>query len=60
MTQRTLHNIILAIEVFVLILQILQLLHLRFHTRKVKQIDKKIQNDKLLDEIIDSAFWDKK
>lgn len=60
MNQTILHSILLVIEVFVLMLQILQLLHLRFNTRKVKLIDKKLQSDKLLSEIIDSTFWDKK
>lgn len=60
MNQTSLNSIALITEIFVLILQILQLMHLRFNTKKIKQIDRQLQNDKLLNEIIDSTFWDKK
>lgn len=60
MNQKLLNNTVLIVEIFVLILQIFQLMHLRFNTKKIKQIDKKLQNDKLLNEIFDSTFWDKK
>lgn len=60
MNQTSLTSIALIIETFVLILQIFQLMHLRFNTKKIKQIDKVLQNDKLLNEIFNSNFWDKK